>query len=68
MAASAFGGMKDVKVTDLMHPGAVPESLRKAGGRGWRAKRLESEAAERDFRLAVKCGLVGQFVFDAVTN
>ncbi len=66
LAASAFGGMKDVKVMDVMHPASVPERMR--GSKGYRAKQLGSAAAERDFKTLVQCGLVSQFVFDALTN
>lgn len=67
MAASAFGGMKDAKTVDYMHPGSVPEAIGKGGGGQWRIHGLDSEAAEQDFRLAVRLGLVSQTVFAALT-
>lgn len=66
MAASAFGGMKDAKTIDFMHPGSLPDGAKRQGST-WEAFRLESKAAQADFRIAVSLGMVSQHVFDALT-
>ncbi|KEF35465.1 hypothetical protein RDMS_01545 [Deinococcus sp. RL] len=66
LAASAMGAKIDKQAHELMHPAAVPESMRTA--RGWKASFLDSAAAETDLRLAVRCGYVSQHVFDCLTT
>lgn len=69
MAMSAFGGMKEgTQVTTFMHPGSVPKALKQNTGRGWKAPVLDSETAEKQFKLAVLLGLVSQDVFNAVAS
>lgn len=67
LAATAMGAKIEKPTHELMHPAAVPEKLR-GSGRGWQAKFLDSETAERDFRLAVRGGFVSQHVFDCLTT
>lgn len=67
MAASAMGGMKQgVKVIDFMHPASLPDGAARQGT-SWSAFRLESKAAEKDFKTAVGLGLVSQHLFDCLT-
>lgn len=67
MAASAMGGMKQgVKVIDFMHPASLPDGAARQGA-SWSAFRLESKAAEADFKVAMQMGLVSQHVFDCLT-
>lgn len=68
MAMGAFGGVKDMRVHDVMHPASLPANVREQrGGSIWRAAVLESAPAEHSLRLAVKLGLVSQDVFAALT-
>lgn len=55
LAASAFGGLKDVRVTDLLAPWARLEEMEKAGVR----LTLKGQQAA-DFRLALRQHLVSQ--------
>lgn len=67
MLAASMGGMKQgAKVMDFMHPGSIPDGAARQGT-SWTAFRLESKAAETDFRLAVGMGLVSQHLFDCLT-
>lgn len=66
LAASGMGAKIEKAAHELMHPAAVPESMRTA--RGWKASFLDSAAAEADLRLAVRCGYVSQHVFDSLTT
>lgn len=56
MAASAFGGLKDAKITDYLAGWATPEGAGKPGEIRLRLKGQEAT----DFRLALRCGMVSQ--------
>lgn len=65
VAAQAFGGAKDAKLTDFLLTYAITSDK---SGKGWTAEVLDSPKAEAEFKLAVLLGLVSQDVFNAVTN